>query len=65
MTPIAFSFIWDTIRELRNFTDFGFIAHGAVCLAIYTNAFVSHHHSVLPSRQIQLITHAARNSDRF
>lgn len=37
------SFIWDTVRELRNFSDVGFIAHGATCLAIYANAFVSEH----------------------
>ncbi|KAF8319414.1 DUF887-domain-containing protein, partial [Clavulina sp. PMI_390] len=32
-------FFWDTIRELRNFSDFGFIAHGAACLVVYANAF--------------------------
>jgi hypothetical protein len=32
-------FLWDTLDAIINYTDFGFIVHGFLCLAIYTLSF--------------------------
>jgi len=32
-------FLWDTLHAIRNRSDVGFIAHGAVCLVVFLNGF--------------------------